>query len=156
MRQTRVFVLKSHPNANSKQLSRSEVMAKVLSKDTKPEIIVRSLLHAMGYRFRLHRKDLPGSPDIVLPGKKAVIFVHGCFWHGHDCKRGDRPPVNNAEYWNNKRSRNVARDAQHIIELESLGWRVLVIWECEIKRTQDLKGRLISFLDDARVQIPPV
>ena len=137
------------------QLSRSEVMARVHSKDTKPEKRIRSLLHVLGYRFRLHRKDLPGSPDIVLPRLKAVIFVHGCFWHGHDCKRGDRPPVNNAEYWRTKRTRNAQRDKNTQIALESLGWRVLVIWECEITETSCIIGKLIDFLEEAGRAAPP-
>lgn len=122
-------------------------MARVRSEDTGPEKTLRSLLHAMGYRFRLHRQDLPGSPDVVLPGRRAAIFVHGCFWHGHDCKRGDRPPKTNAEYWSRKRAGNVTRDKKRRAELEALGWRVLVVWECEIKDAEALKDKLRAFLE---------
>lgn len=117
-------------------------MRAVKDKNTRPEQAVRSLLHALGYRFRLHRRDLPGSPDIVLPGRKAVIFVHGCFWHGHACKRGSRVPKANADYWISKIGRNAARDARTLAELEALGWRVLVVWECEIKDVAGLAARL--------------
>ncbi|MEW5773766.1 MAG: very short patch repair endonuclease [Thermodesulfobacteriota bacterium] len=126
--------------------TRSRVMRSVKGKNTRPEKAVRSLLHAMGYRFRLHRQDLPGSPDVVLPGRRAAIFVHGCFWHGHDCKRGDRPPKTNAEYWRRKRAGNVARDRERRSELEALGWRVLVIWECEVKDAEALGDKLRTFL----------
>ena len=111
---------------------RSEIMSKVRGKDTKPEKIVRSLLHVMGYRFRLHRKDLPGKPDIVLPKYKTAIFVHGCFWHGHECKHGQNRPKSNAAYWKNKIQSNMHRDKINNIELERLGWKVIVVWECLI------------------------
>lgn len=120
-------------------------MSRVHSKDTGPERAVRSLLHALGYRFRLHRKDLPGSPDIVLPGRKTIIFVHGCFWHGHGCKRGSRTPQANADYWTRKLAGNVVRDVRTRAELEALGWRVLVVWECEIK-AEGLTDKLQAFL----------
>jgi len=107
-------------------------MSKVRGKDTKPEKIVRSLLHVMGYRFRLHRKDLPGKPDIVLPKYKTAIFVHGCFWHGHECKHGQNRPKSNAAYWKNKIQSNMHRDKINNIELERLGWKVIVVWECLI------------------------
>lgn len=152
MRQTQVFELKSHQNNNKPPLSRSEVMARVHSKDTRPEKAVRSLLHAMGYRFRLHRSDLPGSPDITLPGRGVVIFVHGCFWHGHKCKRGDRVPKSNTDYWIKKRTRNMLRDKQNKKDLESLGWKVLVVWECELKDLSALKKKLIAFLNDFDVK----
>lgn len=124
-------------------------MRAVKGKNTRPEQAVRSLLHSLGYRFRLHRRDLPGSPDIVLPGRKAVIFVHGCFWHGHDCKRGGRTPKANADYWVGKIGRNMARDARTRAELEAQGWRVLVVWECEIKNKTALAGSLQDFLEPA-------
>lgn len=126
---------------------RSRVMQTVKSKDTKPEMIVRRLAHALGYRFRLHRKDLPGSPDLVFVGRKKAIFVHGCFWHGHDCKRGSRQPKTNAEYWRAKIGRNVSRDAANLRALDDQGWRVLVIWECEMKDRTALAERLRRFLD---------
>lgn len=124
---------------------RSEIMSKVRSTDTKPEIKVRKLLHGLGYRFRLHRHDLPGNPDIVLPRHKTVIFVHGCFWHGcPTCKRAKIKPVANAEYWEKKLGRTRERDKKNAACLNELGWRVLIIWECDtIKRKQDeLKKKL--------------
>ncbi|WP_421859818.1 very short patch repair endonuclease [Oceanicaulis sp.] len=126
---------------------RSRVMQTVKSKDTKPEMIVRRLAHALGYRFRLHRKDLPGSPDLVFVGRKKAIFVHGCFWHGHDCKRGSRQPKTNADYWRAKIGRNVSRDAASLQALDDQGWRALVIWECEMKDRTALAERLKGFLD---------
>ena len=128
---------------------RSRIMRAVRSKDTGPEIIVRKWLHAHGYRYRLHRKDLPGNPDIVFPVRRKLIFVHGCFWHGHDCPRGDRQPKANADYWKRKIERNIARDREHLQVLERQGWKVLAIWECEIqpKRRDELADRLRSFLD---------
>ena len=121
-------------------------MAAVRSKDTAPEMAVRRLAHALGYRFRLHRKDLPGHPDLVFPGRKAVVFVHGCWWHGHDCRRGARAAKTNADYWSAKIARNAERDraAQHA--LAAAGWRVLVIWECDTKDAAALAGRLQAFL----------
>jgi DNA mismatch endonuclease (patch repair protein) len=127
--------------------TRSRVMRAVKGINTRPEQTVRSLLHALGYRFRLHRRDLPGSPDIVFPGRKAVIFVHGCFWHGHGCTRGNRMPKANADYWAKKLARNTARDAKAKAALEALGWRVLTVWECEIKDAAMLADRLRDFLD---------
>ncbi len=124
---------------------RSAVMAAVKGKNTKPEIQVRKLAHALGYRFRLHRRDLPGSPDLVFPGRRAVIFVHGCFWHGHDCRRGARAPKTTAAYWRDKIARNKARDAHALAALESQGWRALTLWECELKR-EDFAGRIGAFL----------
>ena len=112
---------------------RSAIMRAVKSSDTKPEIALRKALFALGYRYRLNVKALPGKPDIVLPKYKTVIFVHGCFWHGHDCKRGSRIPKTNRAYWTEKIARNKIRDAKNIDALSKLGWRVLVIWECEVK-----------------------
>jgi DNA mismatch endonuclease, patch repair protein len=126
---------------------RSRTMRAVKSHNTKPELIVRKLARAMGYRFRLHRKDLPGSPDIVFPGRRRVIFVHGCFWHGHDCKRGTRKPKENAEYWRAKIARNTQRDSTAIEGLEVQHWSTLVIWECELKDRQDIQARLRHFLE---------
>ena len=125
---------------------RSRVMASVKGRDTKPELKVRRLLHRLGARFRLHRKDLPGAPDIVLPGRKLAIFVHGCFWHGHDCARGARVPKANRDYWEAKIGRNRARDAATIAALSTLGWRVETLWECEIKDAAGLEARLRSLL----------
>lgn len=121
-------------------------MSRVHSKNTKPELFVRSLAHRLGYRHRLHRADLPGKPDLVFPSRKAVVFVHGCFWHGHDCKRGARKPKTNAEYWRAKIGRNVERDDATLTALEAMGWRALVIWECETKDAAAVARRLRDFL----------
>lgn len=123
-------------------------MRAIRSKDTKPEITVRRLAHSMGYRFRLHRKDLPGKPDMVFPGRRAVIFIHGCFWHLHpdpDCKDA-RKPKSNTDYWHPKLTRNQAHDAEHETALVSQGWRVLIIWECQTRDETALRRRLLSFL----------
>lgn len=126
---------------------RHEIMQNVKTKNTAPEIKLRSLLHKNGFRFRVNRKDLPGKPDIVLPKYRAVIFVHGYFWHGHDCPRGQRPQTN-ADFWNQKIDRNVIRDKSDVSLLESLGWRVLIVWECEIKKKNEavLLSRVKEFL----------
>ena len=110
--------------------TRSRVMAAVRSKNTAPEIAVRQALHAAGYRFRLHRRDLPGSPDLVLPRHRVAVFVHGCFWHGHGCSRAKRPATN-TNYWDAKRKRNIARDELSQRQLQAAGWRVATIWTCE-------------------------
>ncbi len=130
--------------------ARSAQMALVKGKNTRPELRVRRLAHALGYRFRLHRRDLPGTPDLVFPGRRAVIFVHGCFWHRHPapgCWRA-RLPKSRPEFWVPKLEANVARDAEQIAALEALGWRVLVIWECETtpSRLTELGARLAGFL----------
>lgn len=122
-------------------------MKAIKGRDTSPEMTVRRLVHGMGYRYRLHRKDLPGKPDMVFPRRKAVVFVHGCFWHAHDCRRGGRIPKSNVDYWAKKISRNVARDADAVARLEADGWRVMAVWECEVKDTSILRERLRSFLD---------
>ena len=112
---------------------RSRNMSAIKSKNTKPEIAVRKLLHSMGYRFRLHRKDLPGSPDIVLPKYKTVIFVHGCFWHRHqNCKYASTPKTRQ-EFWNKKFNENINRDKINQENLSSKGWKIIIVWECEIK-----------------------
>jgi DNA mismatch endonuclease (patch repair protein) len=112
---------------------RSAVMRAVKSRDTAPEMKVRRAVHAMGLRYRLHRKDLPGSPDLVFPGRRLVLFVHGCFWHGHDCRRGARLPATNADYWRAKIGRNTARDKAGGKALTKMGWRHAIIWECETR-----------------------
>jgi DNA mismatch endonuclease (patch repair protein) len=125
---------------------RSRIMAKVRSENTSPERMVRSLVHRMGYRFRLHRKDLPGKPDIVLPRYKKVIFVHGCFWHQHEgCPHAARP-TSNTEYWNRKLDRNTIRDRENLHKLEYLGWRALIVWECETRNQEQLVEKLKGFL----------
>lgn len=127
---------------------RRYTMAQVHSKDTKPEMRVRRLAHHLGYRYRLHRKDLPGKPDLVFPGRKKVIFVHGCFWHGHDCRAGQKRPQTNQEYWIRKLERNRQRDVANQIRLRELGWEPLIIWECQTRDKNKLAGQLTSFLDD--------
>ncbi len=124
------------------QTQRSAVMRAVKSSGTKPEMIVRRALHGMGLRYGLHRKDLPGKPDIVMPKWRTVVFVHGCFWHGHDCKRGARRPATNSDYWIAKIARNRARDAKCGAELAEMGWRVIVIWECQTRDGEALNARL--------------
>lgn len=113
--------------------ARSAIMRAIKGRDTKPERMVRSLLHRLGYRFRLQRRGLPGSPDIVLPSRRIAIFVHGCFWHRHGCRRSLRQPKANAVYWNQKLARNAERDAENLAGLQRLGWRCVVIWECTLK-----------------------
>ena len=121
-------------------------MRRVKGRDTGPELTVRRLLWDAGYRYRLHRKDLPGKPDIVLPGRRAVVFVHGCFWHGHDCARGARRPKANADYWKAKIARNVDRDARVQADLIDIGWRPVTVWECELKDPAALEARLREIL----------
>jgi len=113
--------------------TRSRIMANVHSRNTKLELRVRSAAHKLGFRFRLHRKELPGKPDIVFPSRRAALFVHGCFWHGHDCPRGQLLPVTNAEFWREKLRRNVERDTKVQAALMDLGWRPIIIWECQTK-----------------------
>ena len=125
--------------------SRSRLMSRIGSKHTRPERIVRSLLYGLGYRYRLHRKNLPGKPDIVFVGRKKAIFVHGCFWHGHGCKIG-REPKSNLEFWRPKIDGNRERDRQKASELEQVGWSVEIVWQCELKDLQILEARLASFL----------
>jgi DNA mismatch endonuclease (patch repair protein) len=126
---------------------RSAVMRRVKGKDTAPELVVRRLLWRLGARYRLHRADLPGKPDVVLPGRRLAIFVHGCFWHGHDCARGARVPKANRDYWLAKVGRNRSRDAAHRAALAELGWRVETVWECELKDAAGLQGRLQGWLE---------
>lgn len=124
---------------------RSRIMASVPGKSTKPEILVRSIAHSMGYRFRLHRRDLPGKPDIVFPGRKSLVFVNGCFWHGHECKR-EKMPKSNKSFWDDKIKNNRLRDERVLSELKKLGWKVLTIWECETKDPEIVKRKLFEFL----------
>lgn len=124
---------------------RSALMSRIRSKNTRPEMVVRSLLHRLGYRFRLHRKDLPGHPDIVLPKHRKIILVHGCFWHGHDCRLASKPKSNEA-YWTEKIQSNRARDAVNRAALQSQGWTVLELWECEVRRVVGLEDKLQGFL----------
>lgn len=121
-------------------------MSRIKNRDTKPEITVRSLLHRMGYRFRLHRKDLPGKPDIVLPKYNTVIFVHGCFWHRHKNCHFAYTPKSNITFWTEKFEKNIRRDAKNKAELENLGWNVRIIWECEANNQKNLKGIIQKYL----------
>ena len=125
---------------------RSAVMRQVKGRDTTPERVVRKLLWGLGARYRLDRRDLPGRPDIVLAGRRLAIFVHGCFWHGHDCARGARVPKANRAYWLGKIGRNRARDIENQARLEALGWRVEIVWECELKDAASLEQRLQRML----------
>jgi DNA mismatch endonuclease, patch repair protein len=126
-------------------VDRSENMRRIRSKGMLPELAVRSMVHRMGYRFRLHRKDLPGKPDLVFVSRRKVIFVHGCFWHAHDCTIAHTPRSNTA-YWGPKLQRNKARDARNIEALRAVGWKSLVIWECEIRSGRTLQKRIRAFL----------
>ena len=131
---------------SERKCDRSETMRRVKSRDTGAEMIVRRLLHSQGYRYRLHRADLPGKPDVVFPGRKKVIFVHGCFWHQHHgCRRADRPS-SNTDYWNAKLSRNKQRDVETLAKLTRLGWSALVLWECQLKDEEILLKTLTDFL----------
>lgn len=125
------------------QERRSEIMSRITSRNTKPEIRVRSLLHQMGFRFRLHRKDLPGKPDIVLPKWNTVVLVHGCFWHGHDCCDG-HIPKSNTTYWSSKLARNRQRDKENSAKLIMLGWKLIVVWECQTGNVEKLRSRLLE------------
>jgi DNA mismatch endonuclease (patch repair protein) len=127
-------------------VKRASVMRRVKSRDTGPEKTVRRLLTGLGVRYRLHRKELAGKPDIVMAGRRLAIFVHGCFWHGHDCARGARVPQQNRDYWLAKVARNRDRDVASRAALEASGWRVEVIWECELKDEAGLKARLVEML----------
>lgn len=121
-------------------------MALVRSRDTKPEMRVRRLVHSMGYRYRLHRRDLPGTPDIVFPARRKAIFVHGCFWHRHNCAMGDRLPKSRIQFWSAKIEENAQRDRRSLAKLRRLGWKALVVWECQIKE-HTLADRIRGFLD---------
>jgi DNA mismatch endonuclease, patch repair protein len=127
---------------------RSAMMSGIRGKDTKPELAVRRLVHSLGYRFRLHRRDLPGSPDLVLPRLRKVIFVHGCFWHRHPGCRFAYTPKANAEFWLKKLTSNASRDAAACSALIAHGWDVMVVWECQVRNRQVLAGRLCAFLTD--------
>ena len=127
--------------------ARSALMARIGPKNSKPEIVVRQLLHAMGYRFRLHAKELPGRPDIVMRPRRKVIFVHGCFWHRHEGCRRTTTPKTRREFWEVKFEANKARDRRVQVELVEAGWRYLVVWECEVKDGKILAGKLRAFVD---------
>lgn len=125
---------------------RSWIMSRIGGKNTEPERLVRSIVHRMGFRFRLHRRDLPGNPDIVMPKYHKVIFVHGCFWHGHDgCPRSDRPTTH-AAFWEKKLEGNVARDRRNLRNLRRGGWSVLVVWQCQTRNLEKLVSKIQKFL----------
>ena len=134
---------------------RSAVMRRVKSTGTSPEVKVRKVLTRMGLRYRLHRKDLPGKPDIVMAGRKLVLNIHGCFWHGHDCARGARMPKANRPYWEAKIARNRARDIAHRAALEAMGWRAVTLWECELKDEAGVEARLQAALTPTPRPTPP-
>lgn len=132
-------------------------MARIRSRDTKPEWVVRRLIHGLGYRYRLHRRDLPGTPDLAFPSRRRVVFVHGCFWHHHDCPRGTLPR-SNQDFWRHKLDENMRRDRENLAALQSMGWSVLVIWECETHDPACLADRVCRFLSaggDTTVWKPP-
>lgn len=132
---------------NVEKTTRSAVMRRVKSKNTKPELIVRRLLHSMDYRYRLHVKSLPGCPDIVFTRRKKVIFVHGCLWHGHEGCPNNRRPNSRQEYWIPKLDGNITRDIEHNMKLRNMGWDILVIWECETKNKPLLRAKISCFLE---------
>ena len=125
---------------------RSFNMSRIRNKNTRPEILVRSIVHRMGYRYALHRKDLPGHPDMVLTRHHKIIFVHGCFWHMHKCRYGKVKPATNAKFWQSKREGNVSRDRRNLHKLRRLGWKVIVVWECQTRNIERLTKKLEIFL----------
>lgn len=130
---------------------RSERMSRIRSKDTKPELAVRGLLHGLGYRYRLHKIGLPGKPDLVFSARKKIIFVHGCFWHSHEgCKIANQPKSRSA-FWQSKFARNKTRDRSNIMQLRGSGWDTITIWECETKNLPKVGQRLTKFLGPARI-----
>lgn len=126
---------------------RKYTMSRVKATGTAPEMSVRRLVHSMGYRYRLHRPDLPGKPDLVFPARRKVIFVHGCFWHGHECEAGRNLPRANRAYWMPKLARNRSRDAGSQGRLREAGWSILVLWECELRNSGRLRNRIRGFLE---------
>jgi DNA mismatch endonuclease, patch repair protein len=123
-------------------------MASVKGRDTKPELLVRGIAHQLGFRFHLYRRDLPGCPDLVFPRLRKVIFVHGCFWHSHSCKKGQLRPVNDAARWHAKLERNAARDRAAVRQLRRDGWQVLIIWLCQMQNLPALQARISRFLHE--------
>jgi DNA mismatch endonuclease (patch repair protein) len=126
---------------------RSEIMSRVRSRDTKPEMVVRRLVHGLGYRYRLHKRDVPGKPDLVFKSRKKAIFVHGCFWHRHEGCPNTRTPKSRVEFWERKFFQNQARDKQVRKELDEAGWNCLVIWECQVKDIETLTDKIVAFLE---------
>ena len=127
-------------------IQRSYCMSRIRGKDTKPEMVIRRLVHALGYRFRLHARGLPGSPDLVLPRHKKIVFVHGCFWHRHRCRYGQAMPTTRSAFWRSKLEATKVRDIRNRKELGRLGWEVLVIWECQTRKPERLLRRVVQFL----------
>ncbi len=125
---------------------RHRVMSRIRSKDTKPEMLVRRFLFAEGYRYRLHAKDLPGTPDVVFRGRRRAVFVNGCFWHSHSCPNGVHQPATNADFWEAKRSRTVERDARALVALSALGWESITVWECQLRNPESVAAALHDFL----------
>lgn len=126
--------------------ARSQIMRAVKAKNTSPELAVRQMVWHLGFRYRLHRADLPGKPDLVFPGARKVIFVNGCFWHGHDCRRGARMPKSNSEYWKRKIDGNRSRDFVNATKLTDLGWEARTVWECELRDPELLEEKLRQYL----------
>ena len=133
-------------DVHSKRI-RSYIMSQIKGKNTKPEILVRKFLHSQGVRFKIHDKNLPGKPDIVLPKYKTVIEIQGCFWHGHDCTKGSIPK-SNRKFWETKLTRNIERDRENRRDLENMGWRVVTVWECELRDIEYFTNRLESTLKE--------
>jgi DNA mismatch endonuclease (patch repair protein) len=133
---------------------RRRVMAAIRGKDTGPEIAIRRMLHAMGYRYRLHRRDLPGRPDITFPGRRKVVFVHGCFWHQHLGCKAAKAPRTRQEYWGPKLARNIERDRLNLEALTRSAWVVAIVWECELAHPETIAVRLASFLGRPRLCVP--
>lgn len=136
------------------KLSLTERMRSIRKTDSKPEMIVRRMLHGMGYRYRLHDRRLPGNPDIVMPRHRKVILVHGCFWHRHDCPDGRKLPRSKREYWGPKLERNRGRDEANLARLRDAGWDVLVVWECELRNTDQVRRDLDDFICSGRLCQP--
>ena len=134
---------------------RSFNMSRIRSRDTRPEMIVRSIVHRMGYRYRLHKKDLPGKPDVVLVRHRKIIDVHGCFFHMHKCRYGSVVPATNAKFWRTKRLSNVERDKRNLAALRRAGWRVMIVWECETRNLTKLAKRIEKFLSPSRLRERP-
>jgi DNA mismatch endonuclease (patch repair protein) len=132
---------------------RSYNMSRIKSRDTGPEMIVRSMVHGMGYRYTLHSKNLPGTPDLIFKTRKRIIFVHGCFYHMHDCPNGRATPKTNIEFWETKRRANVTRDRRNLAALEKDGWRILFVWECmtKTKKREELKAMIAEFLSEQEI-----
>lgn len=135
-----------HRTDNLTSEQRKRTMARVKSMNTTPEMIVRRIVHRMGYRYRLHSHQLPGNPDMVFVKRRKIIFVHGCFWHGHECKSGIKQPKTNSEYWLRKLQRNKSRDTETYEKLKELDWEILVVWECELKNREQLIENLHRYL----------